>query len=147
MVDDAAIRGLVGSRLRDTAFSQGGFHAKLALRPGADQSLTLWYQQSDQTGADGYKDLWGGLGRMESRFEPQRLRFGYARYEKLNVAGLDSWSGAFSVNLSPRKAFNVFISTFLTLGGKRNTRSAGSFVKSSLSTLRRHSKLAVACMS
>ena len=35
---------------------------------------------------------------MRSKFEPQRLHFAYARYQRLNVAGLDQISGTFSIN-------------------------------------------------
>lgn len=97
-LDDALIRPLTGSRLRDTAFTQTGAHTKLALRPSATQSFTAWYQFSEQTSADGYKDLWGGLGRMQSKFEPQRVHFAYARYEKLDLGWLDRAAGTFSVN-------------------------------------------------
>lgn len=97
-LDDALIRALTGARLRDTAFTQTGAHSKLALRPSALQSFTAWYQFSEQTGADGYKDLWGGLGRMQSKFEPQRVHFAYARYEHLGFGWLDRAVGTFSVN-------------------------------------------------
>lgn len=97
-LDAALTRSLTGSRLADTAFTQTGAHTKLVLRPAATQSFTAWYQFSEQTGADGYKDLWGGLGRMQSKFEPQRVHFAYARYEKLGLVWLDRAAGTFSVN-------------------------------------------------
>lgn len=97
-LDSDLIRSLTGSRLRDTAFSQTGAHTKLALRPSEKHSFTAWYQYSEQTSTDGYKDLWGGLGRMQSKFEPQRLHFAYARYERLQIAGLDRLAGTVSLN-------------------------------------------------
>lgn len=97
-LQDDLIRGLTGSRLRDTAFSQTGAHTKFALRRSELESFTAWYQFSEQTGADGYKDLWGGLGRMVSRFEPQRVHFAYARYERLQAGWFDRVSGTFSAN-------------------------------------------------
>ncbi|MBE7543739.1 MAG: TonB-dependent receptor [Bryobacteraceae bacterium] len=97
-LDPGLIRSLTGARLRDTAFSQTGAHTKLALRPSATQSFTAWYQFSEQTGTDGYKDLWGGLGRMQSKFEPQRVHFAYARYEKLDLGWLDRLAGTLSCN-------------------------------------------------
>lgn len=97
-LDDSTIRSLTGARMVDTAFAQSGAHMKFSLRPDERQSFTAWYQFSEQTGTDGYKDLWGGLGRMQSKFAPQRLHFAYARYQRLNVAGLDQLSGTFSVN-------------------------------------------------
>ena len=92
------IRDLTGSRLQDTGFAQSGWQTKLAARVGADQNLTLWYQGGDQARVRGYKDLWGGLGRLQSEFEPQGLHFLYARYEKLGLGPLDSLAGTFSLN-------------------------------------------------
>ncbi len=92
------IRSLVGSRQQDTGFTQYGWQAKLAARLTERQNLTLWVQRSVLAGVRAYKDLWGGLGRMRSDFEPQELHFFYARYEKLRVGGLDSLNGTFSIN-------------------------------------------------
>jgi len=92
------IERVTGARQSGTAFRQTGFHSKFSARPTENQSLTLWYQRSVQDGVQGYKDLWGGLGRMQSLFEPQVLNFGYARYERQNLGWLDTLSGTFSVN-------------------------------------------------
>jgi hemoglobin/transferrin/lactoferrin receptor protein len=89
---------LTGDRQQDTAFTQWAANAKLAARLGADQTLTLWYQQSSQSGSRNYKDLWGGLGRLQSALDPQELKFGYARYEKAGLGPLDTLAGTFSVN-------------------------------------------------
>ena len=95
---DAQTKELVGNRLQDTDFAQLGGHSKLSFRLPSDQSLTIWYQHSEQTGVRGYKDLLGGQGQLQSSFEPQSLNFFYARYEKLNVGSLDSLTGTFSAN-------------------------------------------------
>lgn len=95
---DDLIRDLYGSRQQDTGFTQYGAHTKLAARLASDQNLTLWYQRSDLDRVHGYKDLWGGLGRLRSDFEPQALQFFYARYEKSILGFLDSLSGTFSIN-------------------------------------------------
>jgi hemoglobin/transferrin/lactoferrin receptor protein len=92
------IRDLYGSRLQDSGFRQYGWYTKLAARLSENQNLTLWYQQSELDQVRGYKDLWGGLGRLRSDFEPQGLRFFYARYEKLRAGFIDSLSGTFSIN-------------------------------------------------
>lgn len=97
-LDDAQIGNLLGDRQLDTGFAQSGVHAKASARLGTDQNLTAWYQRSVQDDVQGYKDLWGGLGRIRSDFDPQRLQLLYARYERLAVAGLDWLSGTFSVN-------------------------------------------------
>jgi hemoglobin/transferrin/lactoferrin receptor protein len=92
------VREINDGRQTGTGFRQSGAHARFAARPGAQQNVTAWYQGSETTGVRGYKDLWGGLGRVRSDFEPQRLHFFYGRYETLGVRGLDSLSGTFSVN-------------------------------------------------
>lgn len=89
---------LTGNRQQDTGFSQWAANAKFAARLGGEQTLTLWYQQSSQSGSRNYKDLWGGLGRLQSALDPQDLRFGYIRYEKANLGWLDTLVGTFSVN-------------------------------------------------
>jgi outer membrane receptor protein involved in Fe transport len=97
-LDDTLIRDLTGSRQRNTSFSQSGAHAKVAGRLTARQLLTGWYQFSQQEGVNGYKDLWGGQGRMLSQFAPQRLHFGYARWELIDGLGMDRVSATLSVN-------------------------------------------------
>jgi outer membrane receptor protein involved in Fe transport len=89
---------ILGNRQPDTAYSQAGAHGKLAIRPDARQSLTAWYQRGEVHGLRNTKDLWGGLGRLQSDLTPQILDLFYVRYERLNILGLDSLSGRFSVN-------------------------------------------------
>ncbi|MGH9720650.1 MAG: TonB-dependent receptor, partial [Bryobacteraceae bacterium] len=89
---------LTGNRQQDTAFSQWAANTKLAARLGAGQTLTLWYQQSSQFGSRNYKDLWGGLGRLQSALDPQDLKFGYMRYEKVGLGWIDSLAGTLSAN-------------------------------------------------
>jgi hemoglobin/transferrin/lactoferrin receptor protein len=97
-LDGGRVRDIVGDRQQDTGFAQHGWQAKVAARPAEDQTLTLRYQQGSLDRVRGYKDLWGGLGRLRSDFEPQELQFFYLRYEKLKLAWLDSLTGAFSIN-------------------------------------------------
>ncbi|MGH9937957.1 MAG: TonB-dependent receptor plug domain-containing protein, partial [Blastocatellia bacterium] len=97
-LSDDSIADLYGSRQQDTGFTQYGAHTKLAARLPEGRNLTLWYQRSDLDRVRGYKDLWGGLGRLRSDFEPQALQFFYARYEKSGLGFLDSFSGTFSIN-------------------------------------------------
>jgi outer membrane receptor protein involved in Fe transport len=97
-LNDEQIRDITGNRMLDTAFRQSGGYAKGAFRPSGTQSLTAWYQYSTQENVRNYKDLWGGLGRLESAFPEQRLQFLYGRYEKLPVGWFDSVSGTASWN-------------------------------------------------
>lgn len=95
---DDQIRNLTDGRQAGTGFSQGAVHAKLAFRVRPDQMVTAWYQASTQRNVRGYKDLWGGLGRLRSDFTPQRLQFLYGRYETLSVKGFETLTGTVSVN-------------------------------------------------
>lgn len=92
------VRDLLGSRLQDTGFRQYGLEAKAAFRPTDKQLLTLHYQRGVQDLVRGYKDLNGGLGRLQSTFDPQTLDFFYGRYERQQLGWLDTLSGTFSVN-------------------------------------------------
>jgi outer membrane receptor protein involved in Fe transport len=98
LLPPSLIEDIAGPHLQNTAFTQDAAHSKLLLRPAARHSLSAWYQFSEQHGGNAYKDLWGGLGRMLSTFTPQRLHFGYARYELLAPAFLSRLSGAVSIN-------------------------------------------------
>jgi outer membrane receptor protein involved in Fe transport len=91
-------RELIGPRMQDSGFSQRSADAKLAARLGGNQTLTLWYQQTDTAGSRGYRELWGGAGRLQADIDPQQLRFGYLRYEKLGWGALDTLSATFSAN-------------------------------------------------
>lgn len=97
-LDTEQIRSLLGGRLQDTAFTEHGVSTKLAFRPGREQTLTGWYQRTGMDGLRSYRDLLGGLGRLQSLFDPQFGQLGYIRYEKLRTGPLDSLSGTFSVN-------------------------------------------------
>ena len=92
------VRALTGNRLQDTGFSQYGMEGKLAVRFRPDQLITLNYQRGVQDGVRGYKDLLGGLGRLQSTFEPQVLNWLCGRYEKLGLGPLDSLSATLSLN-------------------------------------------------
>ena len=95
---DEQIRDVTGVRQDDTGFAQSSLHSKLAARLGAQQNLTGWYQRSEQEDVRGYKDLWGGLGRLQSDFDPQRFNSSTRGTKALGVGRLDWVSGTFSVN-------------------------------------------------
>lgn len=97
-LSDDQIEDVTGARQNGTGFNQSAVYAKATGHLGRQQNLTLWYQRSDMDGVRGYKDVWGGLGRLRSDFEPQGLHFFYTRYEKLGVGKLDWLSGTFSIN-------------------------------------------------
>jgi hemoglobin/transferrin/lactoferrin receptor protein len=92
------VQSLLGTRLHDTAFSQAGGYVRGAWKISARQMITAWYQQSEQDGVRGYKDLWGGLGKLQSRFEPQGLNLFYVRHMANSLGPIDSLSSTFSIN-------------------------------------------------
>lgn len=94
----ADVRDLLGSRQQDTGFRQYGFETRLALRPRDGHLLSFNYERGVQDQVRGYKDLLGGLGRLQSDFDPQVLNWFYARYEKQSLGFLDSLTGTFSLN-------------------------------------------------
>ncbi|MDX2181895.1 MAG: TonB-dependent receptor [Bryobacteraceae bacterium] len=97
-LNDDQIRSITGDQQQDTAFTQAGAHTKLAFRPSDNSTLTAWYQHSTQSGVRNYKDLWGGLGRMQSSFSPQSVDLLYLRGERAKIWGLESLAGTFSLN-------------------------------------------------
>jgi hemoglobin/transferrin/lactoferrin receptor protein len=97
-LSDAQIDGVTGADQLDTGFSQSGVHTKSTVRLGHDQNLTVLYQQGEQRDVRGYKDLWGGLGRLRSDFAPQRQQLFYTRYETFEVAKLDWLRSTLSIN-------------------------------------------------
>lgn len=97
-LDNGQIQSLIGERQQDTGFSQGGASTKLAFRPSDRSTVTAWYQHSSQGGVRNYKDLWGGLGRMQSAVVPQTVDLLYLRGEQTQLGWLDSLAGTFSLN-------------------------------------------------
>lgn len=93
-----SVADMLGSRQQDSGFRQYGLESKFAFRPREDHLLTFNYQRGVQDQVRGYKDLLGGLGRLQSDFDPQVLNWFYARYEKLRLGHLDSLTGTFSLN-------------------------------------------------
>lgn len=92
------VQALAGPRLQDTGFRQYGLETKLAARLARNQHVSVYYQRGVQDQVRAYKDLLGGLGRLQSAFDPQILNWFHARYEKLGLGFVDSLTGTFSVN-------------------------------------------------
>jgi outer membrane receptor protein involved in Fe transport len=97
-LDGGQTRNLLGSRLSGTGFSRYSGFLKSLWRPSDRDGVTLWYQASELSGVRGYKDLLGGLGRLQSEFSPQRMHFFYTRYERQQAGWFDTISGTFSIN-------------------------------------------------
>lgn len=75
------VQEIFGSRLVDTGFGQAGVTGKAALRMGESGSLSAFFTGSEQYDVRRYDRLLGGQGRVRADFTPQRLGFGYFRYQ------------------------------------------------------------------
>lgn len=89
---------VLGDRLQDTAFTQGAGYLRFFWNPRQDQTLSVTYHRGEQFGGRRYDQLNGGNGNLINSFSPQLLDFFYARYEKRQLAWLDSLGGTFSYN-------------------------------------------------
>jgi outer membrane receptor protein involved in Fe transport len=92
------VRTLTGDRLRDSAFTQIGAEGRMLWRPRDRDSFTASYLRGELLGIRSYRDLMGGLGRLQAASEPQTLDLLYARHERRQTLGLDSLSGTISWN-------------------------------------------------
>lgn len=79
---DAQVADAFGSRYVDTGYGQVGIVAKGSLRTGLTSSIDVLFMNSQQNDVRRYDRLLGGDGRVRADFVPQRLTFGYVRYEK-----------------------------------------------------------------
>lgn len=75
------VRDAFGTRLVDTGYQQTGLSAKGSYRLGDAGSLSAFFTGSEQYDVRRYDRLLGGQGRVRADFTPQRLMFGYARYQ------------------------------------------------------------------
>jgi hemoglobin/transferrin/lactoferrin receptor protein len=92
------LRDLLGSRMKDTGFSQYGVDTKLLLHPSQSHSVTFNYLYGGIRGERSYRDMLGGPGKLQSLYYPQDLNFGYMRYEKQRLGFLDFLNATFSIN-------------------------------------------------
>ena len=86
------------TKLPDTDFSQSGAYVAAAFDAGEDASLRAVYFHEEQFGVHRYDRLLGGDGWHSSEFEPQRLDFGYVRYDRGRTGWLDGLTASASIN-------------------------------------------------
>ncbi len=79
---DDQVRDAFGTRYVDTSYSQLGLTSKLALKTSSTANLNAFLAASRQYDVRRYDRLLGGDGRVRADFEPQKLLFGYLRYER-----------------------------------------------------------------
>ena len=70
----------------------------MRFQTGDSRSVNLSYRRSDQDDAHRYDNEMGGNGRYRSEFGPQRLDFGFVRFESARQAFFDEVSATLSVN-------------------------------------------------
>ena len=88
----------VGDTLESTGYSTRGFSGSARLPIGVSRSASLSYRRGEQQDAHRYDQEIGGNGRYRSEFGPQRLDFGFARFESAQQAVFDEVSATVSVN-------------------------------------------------
>jgi outer membrane receptor protein involved in Fe transport len=79
---DQQVRDAFGTRNVDTGYGQVGLVAKGSVRTDSSSSINAFFTRSEQKDVRRYDRMLGGDGRVRADFRPQRLTFGYVRYEK-----------------------------------------------------------------
>lgn len=85
-------------RLPGTGFRQSGWSAAGTLPLADGSAITAVVMQERQYGVSRYDRLLGGDGLFQSRFEPQRLDFGYLRYQRGATGPLAALQATLSFN-------------------------------------------------
>ncbi len=89
---------VIGDTLEHTGYSMHGLSAAAQLPAGANSNLSVSYRRSNQADARRYDQEIGGNGRYRSEFGPQRLDFGFVRFESARQALFDEVTATMSVN-------------------------------------------------
>lgn len=85
-------------RLPGTGFRQSGWSAAGTLPLADGSAITAVVMQERQHGVSRYDRVLGGDGLFQSRFEPQRLGFGYVRYQRGATGPFAALQATFSLN-------------------------------------------------
>lgn len=85
-------------RLIGTGYDMRSGNASAVARLGTTGVLMASYLGQSISNSNRYDRLNGGDGLHRSGFDPQRLDFGYLRYQSGAVGPLDQWTATFSVN-------------------------------------------------
>lgn len=131
----------LGHRQQDTAYGQAGAHGKVALRPDDRQSVTAWYQRGEVHGLRNTKDLWGGLGRLQSTLSPQVLDLFYVRYERREIPLFESISGRFSFNRQADGGIRQGLRVTDSVTREANTVRSAGYAGQGIATIASHTLL------
>ncbi len=85
-------------RLPGTGYRQAGWSAAGTLPMADGSAFTGLVLQATQSGVSRYDRLLGGDGLFRSEFDPQRLGFGYLRYQRNTTGPFAALQGTFSLN-------------------------------------------------
>ena len=86
------------AKLENTGYSTLGLSGSARLPIGAVRRVELSYRRGEQLDSHRYDQEIGGNGRYRSEFGPQRLDFGFARFESARQPVFDEVSATVSVN-------------------------------------------------
>jgi len=89
---------VVSTRMRDTGYRQSGASLAGTANAGGAATVSGLFMHTAQTGASRYDRVLGGAGVHRSGFDPQRLDFGFIKYQRPDTAGFDGISATFSLN-------------------------------------------------
>jgi outer membrane receptor protein involved in Fe transport len=85
-------------RLQDTGFRQYGTLLKGGWRSESGHDLTASYQRGAMRDVRAYRELQGGLGRLQALYQPQSLDLLYGRWERYGWGVLESLRATVSYN-------------------------------------------------
>jgi hemoglobin/transferrin/lactoferrin receptor protein len=88
----------LGDRLQDTAYGQYNANAKFQYRVTDADVVSFEYLRGTQLGVRRYDQLNGGVGNLLNSFDPQVLDFFTARYDRVGLGPLDSFTTVLSFN-------------------------------------------------
>jgi hemoglobin/transferrin/lactoferrin receptor protein len=97
---------VLGDRTPDTAFTQYGGLVKLNYAPAPLSQITLTYARSQQDGGKRYDQLLGGDGNLIADLRNFMLDFAYARYDKVKLGWLDTFTAIYSFDSQREERVN-----------------------------------------
>ncbi|HEX9760427.1 MAG TPA: TonB-dependent receptor [Candidatus Acidoferrales bacterium] len=132
-------RDVIGSRMPDTDYASSHWATKLSGRLSSQDFLTASWLQSEQYGVQRYDRLLGGEGNLLSTIAPQRLSFGYLRYQRLGTGALRNLEATFSLNRQTDGGVSQTRETSTLQNEVNRVTSLGYILTTSWRPVKRHS--------
>jgi hemoglobin/transferrin/lactoferrin receptor protein len=89
---------VLSTRMPATGYRQTGASVGGTVAAGGAATLNGLFMHTDLTGSSRYDRVLGGAGVHRSGFDPQRLDFGFLKYQRPDTAGFEGVSATFSLN-------------------------------------------------